>query len=63
MRFWEVTVYNSESQLEEVLHVAGDNSYRAAKIRRDLKNVHPEYDNIRLKRIKKPVGWTFFEDR
>ena len=58
-----MTVFNTETQREEEFRVAGDKSYRAPKIRKDLANVHPEYQNIRLKRIKKPDGWSIFEDR
>ena len=63
MKFWEAKAYNKETEKEVVFHVAGDISYKTAKVKKALLEVHPEYENLRLKRIKKPEGWTAFESR
>jgi len=56
MKFWLVTVFNIETNQEEQFKVAAPKSYTAAKIKKTFLEVHLEYQNICLKRIKKPAG-------
>jgi|TARA_Y100000310_G_scaffold158935_1_gene158362 hypothetical protein len=61
MKFWEVTAFDTEVQQEVQFRVAADVSYPAAKVKGILREVHSEYQNIRLKRIKKIPGFDAFE--
>ncbi len=61
MKFWEVTALDTESQQEVQFRVAADISYQATKVKTILREVHPTYQDIRLKRIKKIPGFDAFE--
>ena len=63
MRFWHVSVFNTELNQQEHFRVAGPDVYSTAQVRKTLQEVHPEYQDIKFKRIKKPEGWNMFENR
>ena len=63
MKFWKVTVFNTVTNREELFEVAGPASYGARRVRGILQEVHPEYQDIHLRRRKKPSGWAIFEDK
>ncbi len=59
MKFWKVTVYNRSCLSEESFVVEAE--HERTEIIKILAEVHPEYENIRIKSIKKPKGikgWT-----
>ena len=61
MRFWRVTVFNKEKNLEESFLVQAP--YEGPKIIEILTEVHPEYENIRVKKTKKPPGMKVWDDQ
>ena len=54
MKFWNVEIFNKEKNREETFLVQAP--YEKDRIIEILKEVHPEYDNIRIKKTKKPAG-------
>jgi len=54
MKFWKVTVFNKETNLEESFLVQAP--YNRTRIIEILAEVHSEYENIRIKKTKKPEG-------
>jgi len=61
MRFWSVLVWNSETEEGESFRVAGASSNTAKTIKDTFRQVHPEWKNIRMRRVKKPAWWTYGE--
>ena len=61
MKFWRVTVFNSSRQCNEVLGVAGDDSYDLNRIKDIILSVHPEYDKITVTSDEEPEGWVWNE--
>ena len=54
MKFWKVEVYNRFRMEEESFIVEyWDEAHKVAEI---LSEVHPEYENIRVKKTNKPKG-------
>ena len=61
MKFWKVTVFNSYRQCNEVLGVAGDDSYDSNRIRDIILSAHPEYDKITVETDEEPKDWVWSE--
>ena len=59
MNFWKVTIHNRMKKKEELFLVESD--CESSRIWQILSEVHPEWENIRIKCSKKPKGikgWT-----
>ena len=54
MKFWKVTVYNRRKSQVESFIVQTDDA--PVKIIQILSEVHPEYEKISMKSIKRPKG-------
>jgi len=53
VQFWQVTAYNKTKLKEDDVYVhAGHGHHRLLEI---LSEVHPEWENIRAEKIKKPA--------
>ena len=61
MRFWAVSVWNVAAEGEERFRVAGPKHHTAKTIRDTLREVHPEWQRIKLRRIKRPSWWDYGE--
>ncbi len=61
MKFWRVTVFNKGKDLEESFLVQAP--YEGPKIIEILAEVHPEYENIRVKKTKKPPGMKIWDNQ
>ena len=61
-RFWMLKYEDAEGQLKSRL-AQGPKHYRASKVKKDLKLVHPEIKIISVKRVARPEWSVIFEDR
>jgi len=61
MEFWKISVFNKETNKEESFLVQAP--YKAPRIIEILSEVHPEYENIRAKKTKKPPGMKVWESQ
>ena len=59
MKFWAVTVYNRAKKRDDCFLVESDNE--PTRIIQILAEVHREYENIRIKSTKKPLGVKGYE--
>ena len=63
MQYWLVTVIDTSSKEELTFNMLAPKKYRVKKIREILKSTHPEFERIRLKRIKRPPNCVLFMDK
>jgi hypothetical protein len=58
MKFWFVTyTIKKDAMLEHTKLISADDKMKKSQIRKVLKEVHPEWHNMLLKRAKKPSWW------
>ena len=60
MEFWNIIVFNKDKNLEENIIIQAP--YNAQRIIEILAEVHPEYENIRASKAKKPAGMKAWKD-
>ena len=63
MKYWQVSVYDYRRMKHLKFVVAGPDTTNARKVKSTLLEVHPEYQDISLKKIKKPSWATAFEGK
>ena len=56
MAMWRVRLINTSIGDEEVFRLSADKKLTAKSIRDALLEVHPEYKNIRLRRVKRNLA-------
>jgi|MDSV01.2.fsa_nt_gb hypothetical protein len=62
MKYWSVSVYDSRQMKDLTFVISGPTTINAHKVKKTLLEVHPEYQDIYLKKIKKPAWAHVFED-
>ena len=63
MKYWQVSVYDSRAMKELKFVVAGPPTTTSKRVKNTLLEVHPEYQDIRLRKIKKPSWANAFEGK
>ena len=61
MKFWKAEAVNRKTKEKEAFRVASPDMFNAARVRKELLGVHPEWSAISLKKIRKPKDWVGFE--
>ena len=57
MKFWKVKVFNCDLKRYKVFGICGDDTDSFRSIKKILELVHPEYNDIKVRKCKKPKTW------